>query len=291
MANTIALSEAYVPVLDEVYKLASLTAVMDSNQELVTFSAGSKSFRVPSISMQGLAAQNRNGNYVSGDVTLTWTQKTPDYDRSRMFTVDAMDQAESQNIAFGQLAGEFIRTKVVPEVDAFRFSKYFGLGGKVATGATLSTGTSVIAAISAGSEVLDNAEVPYEGRWLFITPALHNLIINLNTDESREILAQFGGRIVKVPQGRFYTAIELLDGTTSGEEAGGFIKDAVTGKDINFMIVHPSAVIQTLKHVAPKIVSPEQNPDGDAFKFGYRVYGIADVLPNKVAGIYSHMKA
>jgi hypothetical protein len=288
MANVIALSESYVPVLDEVYKLSSLTAVLDSNQELVTFSAGSKTFKVPQIEMQGLATQSRVGNFVEGDVTLTWVSKTPDYDRSRMFNVDAMDQAESQNIAFGQLAGEFIRTKVVPEVDAFRFAKYYTLGTKVGTLASLTTGAGVIAAISAGSEAMDNAEVPYEGRWLFITPALHNLIINLNTDESREILGQFQGRIVKVPQSRFYSAVTLKTGG-SGQEAGGF-EFAPTASDINFMIIHPSAVIQTLKHVAPKIVSPEANQMGDAWKFGYRVYGIADLLGNKLAGVYSHAK-
>lgn len=290
MANAITLSEQYVPILDEVYKLSSLSAVLDSNEALVTFSAGSKTFRIPTISMDGLASQNRGGEYVVGDVSLTWAQKSPNYDRSRMFTVDAMDQEESQNLAFGQLAGEFIRTKVVPEVDAFRFSKYFELGNKVGTGATLSTGALTLAAISAGSVAMDEAEVPMEGRFLFLTPALHTSIINLNTDESREILGQFEGRIVKVPQARFKSAVDLLDGSTSGEEAGGFAP-ADGAKDVNFMIVHPSAVIQTVKHVAPKIITPEQNQTGDAFKFGYRVYGIAEVLGNKVAGIYSHMKA
>lgn len=36
-----------------------------------------------------------------------------------MFTVDNMDNAETAG-----LASEFIRTKVAPEVDAFRFASY-----------------------------------------------------------------------------------------------------------------------------------------------------------------------
>ena len=57
------------------------------------------------------------------------------------------------------------------------------------------------------------------------------------------------------------------------------------GFDLNFMIVHKGAVIQFPKHVAPKVVTPEQNQDADAFKFGYRNVGIADTYENKAAGI------
>lgn len=74
-------------------------------------------------------------------------------------------------------------------------------------------------------------------------------------------------------------------------EAGGYIKDATNGLDINFMIIHKAAVIQFEKHVAPKIITPELNQDADGYKFGYRNVGIADVYENKAAGIYLHHKA
>ena len=51
------------------------------------------------------------------------------------------------------------------------------------------------------------------------------------------------------------------------------------------MIIHKGAVIQYPKHVAPKVVTPEQNQDADAYKFGYRNVGIADAYENKAAGI------
>ena len=57
------------------------------------------------------------------------------------------------------------------------------------------------------------------------------------------------------------------------------------------MVIHKPAVIQYQKHVAPKVITPEQNQDGDAWKFGYRNVGIADVYENKVAGIYLHKAA
>jgi len=61
--------------------------------------------------------------------------------------------------------------------------------------------------------------------------------------------------------------------------------------EINFLIIHKPAVIQFPKHVAPKIIEPDKNQTADAYKFGYRNVGIADVYQNKVSGIYLHHKA
>ena len=52
--------------------------------------------------------------------------------------------------------------------------------------------------------------------------------------------------------------------------------------------MHKPAVIQYNKHVAPKVITPEQNPTADAWKFGYRVCGIASVYDQKKAGVYYH---
>ena len=115
------------------------------------------------------------------------------------------------------------------------------------------------------------------------------MIADLDTAKSRDVLAHFAG-ITRGPQSRFYTAITLNDGSTSGQTAGGFAKDSTNGKDINFMIIHKPAVIQYQKHTVPKVVSPEQNQNADAWKFGYRTVGIADVYDNKLAGVYLHKK-
>ena len=95
---------------------------------------------------------------------------------------------------------------------------------------------------------------------------------------------------MKTPQARFYSAIDQLDGETSGEEAGGFKKSA-GAKDLNFMIVHKPALIQFSKHTVTKIVTPEENQKSDGWLFFYRSYGIAEVLANKTNGIYVHTAA
>lgn len=290
MPNNIALAMQYVPVLDEIYKLASLTSKLDGNPDLVRAGANANELIIPKLSMQGLGAYSRNSGYVNGDVTLTNETVVCNFDRGRMFSVDYLDNAESVNIAFGRLSDEFIRTKVVPELDAFRFATYAGVDGisKVDAGATLSTGEEVVAALRAAINKMDEDEVPQENRHLFITPTLYGLIQDMDTTKSREVLARFAST-TNVPQTRFYTAIDQYDGSTSGEEAGGYVKDSA-GVEINFMVIHKDAVIQFDKHIAPKIISPDQNQTADAWKFGYRNVGIADVYENKVAGIYLHMK-
>lgn len=290
MANSIALFKQYVPLLDKVYQEASKTAVLDGNPDLVQAGANANELIIPKISMNGLGDYSRNSGYVHGDVTLTNETVVCNFDRGRMFTVDAMDNIETAGIAFGQLSGEFIRTKVVPELDAFRFACYAGTEGisRVAAGAALADGAAVVTALRAATNRMDEDEVPMEGRYLFITPTLYGMIQDLDTTKSREVMSRFAG-FTQVPQTRFYTAIEQLSGG-AGEEAGGYRK-AEDGKEINFLIVHKDAPIQFTKHLAPKVVSPEANQDADAWKFGYRMVGIADAYENKVAGIYLHHKA
>lgn len=288
MANSIALFKKYIAgVLDEVYKNASLTSVLDGASELVQQGANANELIIPKMSMDGLGNYSKSSGYVNGDVTLTNETVACNFDRGRMFTVDNMDNMETAGVAFGRLAGEFIRTKVVPELDAFRFACYAGASGISTTdAAALSTGANAIAAIAAAADGMDDDEVPAAERYLFITPTILGLIRDLDTTKSKEVLSQFAN-IIKVPQARFYTAIDQLDGTSSDEEAGGYAK-ASGAKNINFMIIHKPAVIQFEKHVAPKIVTPEQNQNADAWKFGYRNVGIADVYDNKVKGIYLH---
>ena len=296
MPNVINKFAKYVPLLDEVYKKEALTSVLDSDASLAQAGANANEIVIPKIDMDGLGDYDRNSGYTNGDVTFTNETVQFNYERGRMFTVDAMDDEETAGLAYGKLASEFIRTKVAPEGDAFRFAQYAGTSGVTTATGTLSTGADVIAALRTATTNQDEAEVNTESRYLFITRTLKGLVDDLDTTKSKEVLKRFT-QVIEVPQTRFYTAIDLKDGKTSGEEAGGYVKHVSTGqsdaagKDINFMIVEKSAVMQYNKHIAPKVVTPEANQDADAWKFGYRKYGLADVYENKVAGIYVHHKA
>ena len=289
MANSIALSKVYTNLLDEVYQQSALTAVLESDASLARQGANANEIVIPKLSMDGLADYSRNSGYVNGDVTLNWETVQFNYERGRMFSVDNMDNEETQNIAFGRLAGEFIRTKVVPELDAFRFATYAATTGAGAATGALATGADVIAALRTATSAMDEAEVPMEDRHLFITPTLLGLVEDMDTTKSKEVLARFAS-ITKVPQTRFYSVIELLDGKSPSEEKGGY-KKADLGVELNFEIIHKPAVLQFTKHAVPKVISPEMNQDADAWKYGYRNYGLCDTYENKAAGIYVHKKA
>ena len=289
MANNIQLAKIYTNLLDEVYQQNALTAVLESDASLARAGANANEIVIPKISMDGLADYSRNSGYVNGDVNLTWETVKFNYERGRAFTVDDMDNEETQNIAFGRLAGEFIRTKVIPELDAFRFATYAATTGAGTATGTLATGADVIAALRTATSAMDEAEVPIENRYLFITPTLYGLIQDMDNTKSREVLSRFAS-VTQVPQTRFYSAIELLDGKTGGEEKGGY-KKADGGVELNFEIIHKPATLQFTKHAVPKIISPAQNQDADAWKYGYRNYGLCDTYENKAAGIYVHKKA
>ena len=300
MANNITTITKYLPYLDEVYANASLSAVLDTNAALVRETADAKTVLIGKIAMNGLGNYNRaNGaGFVDGDVNLTWESHTFAYDRGRSFQIDNVDNMETAGLAFASLAGQFIRTKVAPEVDAIRFSKY-ATGAGLGTTGTLSASTAVDAILD-GETAMKEAEVDINGAVLFVTPTVAGYIkkdsthfshpLNPGADPNTNFATFDGMRVVEVPQSRFYKGITLYDGKTSGQEAGGYIKTASTGKDINFMIVDPSALVQIAKHARMRVFDPDTNQSADAYKVDYRIYHDGWVLENRTSGIYAHTK-
>lgn len=288
MANSIALAKNYTAMLDEVYKLASLTSILDSDSSLARAGANANEILIPKLDMSGLGDYSRNSGYVGGDVNMTWETVKFNYDRGRLFQVDTMDNEESIDIAFGKLGGEFIRTKVAPEGDAFTISTIASKSGAtVVQDGTLANGDAVLNALLAAMTKMDEDEVPADQRILFITPTLKRQVEALENYKSKAVFDAV--TVVAVPQSRMYTAIELQDGKSLGEEAGHY-KKASGADDINFLLVHKPAVLKFNKHTASDIISPAANQGADAWMQKYRKYGLVDVYENKVAGIYVSTK-
>lgn len=286
---SIQLAKNYTQLLDEVYKSASVTDSLTSDATLMREGANANEILYPQISVTGLGDYSRNSGYTDGSVSLVWKTATFNYDRGTKLSVDTMDDEETFNISFGKAGAELIRTKVAPEGDAFTFSKLASKTGVSTTTATYSSAEAFVKALIEAKNKMDEDEVPQEGRYLFATHTLMNSIMALDTIKSREVLNSFAVKVA-VPQSRFYTKIDLLDGKSVGEEAGHY-KKASDGKDINFMIVHKPAVIKFDKHIANDIIAPQNNPNSDSYILKYRKYGLVDVYANKVAGIYVSHKA
>lgn len=303
MPNNITLAKGYTDVIDEVYKAASVTDVLTSDQGLARPGANAKEIMIPKITVDGLGDYSRSSGYTNGSVTLEWETKRFDYDRGTKILVDAMDVEETAGAdAFVKACSELQRTQVAPEGDAYTFSQIASKDGisKVAAGVTYDDGEEVLQAISAAMTAMDESEVSPDSRYLFITPTLYRLVKLYNAAQGAttdDVLDSFAG-IVQVSQSRFYTRIDLNPGTSEGGfgykkgVASGSGSTAVpAGKDINFLIVEKSAVIKFDKHVASRIFQPDELENMDAYMQKYRKYGIVDVFDNKVAGIYLSHKA
>ena len=285
MANTIQLRKFYSEALDEVYKQASLTSVLDGDNSLVKEGANANEILIPKMTMDGLATYGRNTGFVDGAVKISSETPQIAYHRGRMISVDALDEQEATPV-FSALSAEFVRTQGVPELDAYRFGAYASHAGVGSATGALATGKDAISAVMTAKSAIKDAEAGLGTVYLFIKSTLKDLIDSLDTTASRAALEGWAG-VIEVPSARFFKTVKLNDGVTGAQKTGGF---SGTGA-LNFIAVDKKAVIQFQKHTVNKIISPDQNQDADAWKFGYRTAGIADVRDNKVAGIYAHVTA
>jgi hypothetical protein len=296
MANSIALAEKFQPILDEIYKMASKTGRMDAKSKPIKF-AGANVVKVFKTSMVGLGTYSRATGYPVGDVTGTWETLTLATERGRELFIDREDDEESLGMAFGTLVGEYMRGHVLPEVDAYRFSKYSSWSGieEVGSPTTLTSGT-ILAAIDVATAFQNSKEVPAEGRILYVSDTVQGFLdasitrMYGNEGEISTAVRRYNQMdVIMIPQTRFYKGITLDAGAAVGE--GGYTKTVSTGRDINFVMVHPTAVLQVKKHDKLKMFDPDTNQDKDGWKVQYRLYHDAFVYDNKVDGVYSHIKA
>lgn len=294
--NVIALAAKFQPILDDLYKAESLTGRLDSFSKPVSF-AGANVVKVYKTTLVGLGTYSRTGGYPVGDVVGAWETLTLATERGRELFIDREDNEETLGMAFGTLVGQYLREQVTPELDAYRFSKYASWSGvsEVASPTTLTSAT-VLAAIDVATATMNANSVPVPGRVLFVSDSVGGM---LNASVSRmygndsaistDVQTLNGMPIIMVPQTRFYKGITLDAGATTA--AGGWAKTGSTGRDINFLMVAPSAILQVKKFDNLKIFDPDTNQDKDGWKIQVRLYHDAFVFDNKVAGIYSHIKA
>jgi hypothetical protein len=295
MSNNIELAQKFQPILDEIYKVASLTGRMDALTKPVSF-AGANVVKVYKLTLVGLGTYSRTSGYPKGDVVGSWETLTLAQERGRELFMDREDDEETLGMAFGRLVGEYMRTMVIPEVDAYRYSVYASWSGikQVGTPTTLSS-TTVLPAIDVATAYMNSKEVPPDGRILYVSDEVQSYIdaavsrmYGNESAISTRVKRYNEMDVIMVPQTRFYKGITLDAG--SATDAGGYTKTVSTGRDINFMMIHPTAVLQTKKHDNLKLFDPDTNQDKDGWKVQYRLYHDAFVLDNKVDGVYSHIK-
>lgn len=281
--NNIELSTVYIPLLDEVYKQEAKTSILDGDE--VTVKKGKNGeIKIAKLDMDALGDFDRNTGYTEGSATLKWETIKYDKERSQKLKIDRLDNDESLDIAVAKLASEFLRTKVVPETDAARIAKIASTPEISTVEEEITTGDEMIKALRAGINKMDEDEVDYNNRILFITPTGKALIDDLETYKSKSVMSRFS--IVKeVPQTRMYSKIEL----ETGKEKYGY-KKADDGVELNFLIVEKSSTVTAMDQYM-KYFTPDEDQDTDSHIFPYRNYNLyGHTYENKRAGVYVSKK-
>lgn len=285
MANSIEYAKKFMPIIDEVYKASAVTEGLDAAVR-VDFT-GVNEVKVLKVSTTGLGDYSRENGYPQGDVTASWETFALDIERGKELSVDRMDNEETLGLAFGEVVGQFMREHVAPEIDAYRFAKYAGTTGIESKSETISQ-SNIIAAFNEAVRKFDENEVNTESRVLCVNselkPALSGALTRMwGSDSSvNTMLGNYNGiPIIYVPKSRFYTAVTL----NSGASSWGFATGSAA-KAINFMLLDKRAVLQAKKFALPKIFTPDENQDKDAWKFQFRLYHDCFVYENKVKGVY-----
>lgn len=305
MANTfVQKATKFVSVLDNVYKKAAVTSILDVNAETLEF-VGTNKVKLPKIVLQGAADYDRANGYVNGSVTVDYSEHELQYDRGRSFSIDVIDDDEAAFDLFATVSTEYVRRKEVPEVDAIRFAEIYAkanAGNGTIVDEDL-TATTSLKAFDTAEETLGDNEVSEEDRILFVSHETYKnmkqsdqisrrMDVNTNDGDVDRRIETLDGivPIIKVPKSRFYDIIALNDGTTAGQEDGGFEPTSSVSREINFILADRTALMGITKRNASKIITADVNQTKDANDVKYRMHHDLIVPENKTPGIYISRK-
>ena len=304
--NTLATATLFMTMLDKIAVREATTGWMDANAGQVLYNGGAE-VKIPKMNIQGMGDYDREAGYQRGSVTLEYETRKMTQDRGRLFQLDPMDINESNFIpTAGAAMGEFQRTQVIPEIDAYRISKIAtevltaNKAGMIGKGYTPgATGTSALRKIKEGIKAI--RESGYNGP--LICQATEDFIMELELELSDKIRVTTVSKgviqtevpsvdrvpIIGTPSNRMYSTIKLNDGKTSGQEKGGYEK-GTSAKNLNFFICPVTTPIAVTKQDIMRIFDPTVNQKLNAWQMDYRRFHDIWVLDNKLDSIYISIK-
>lgn len=283
--NTLTYATQLQALLDSRAVAGLTSGWMDANAGQVKYTGGNK-VRMPQMEVTGLKDYDRDTGYPEGSVTVAWADYEMTMDRGTSFQLDAMDVDETNFVATAtSVAGQFQKEKVVPEIDAYRYSKLYALLKKAGknkeyTPEAKTVYDALMDDIAAVRDVVGD-EVP-----LMVSIRQSVLAMLEKHDKfTRTInLADFEAGVIKtkikqidnnflrpVPSSRMKSAYVFADGKTDGQKDGGFKADT-DAVDINWIIMPQNAPIAVTKQDKMKIFDPDTYQKADAWYIGYRRY-------------------
>lgn len=283
--NSIENVTKYSNELDRMFSQKSATGFFADNA-LATKFVGAKTVIIPDVDFQGLADYDRDTGFTRGAITVSNTSYTMAMDRARSLQIDREDMSETgvANLA-GKILGEYVRTKVVPECDAYVLSKLAGLAvtrSNTLDGDTEKPFDALCKLINEVQSVVgyDEELVAFVDSYMFAALQNSSEISKMITvsdfkqgDVNLKVKSINGVTIIPVVSERMKTSFTF---NTAG--AGGFIPGQ-NAREIYMLVCPKSGAHLVKKTENMRIFTPEQNIDADAYKFDYRIY--YDVFVNK----------
>ena len=301
MANTIAYAQVLQNALDQVATQELLTGWMDKNAGKVKYNGG-KEIKIPMVSTDGLGDYSRGAanGYAGGDIKFEYKTYEMTQDRGRKFTLDAMDVDETNFIATaGTVMGEFQRTHVNPEIDAYRLSALAQVAVKNDKNVKYSyeiTKDTIVEEIKKGiKEIRENG---YNGQLVcHLTYDAMLAVENKLAGNLSSVTFSQGGidttvpsidrvALIATPQNRMYSTIKINDGVSSGQEKGGYTKGE-GASNVHFIIVPVDVPVAVTKQDLMRIFDPNTNQHANAWAMDYRRYHDLWVLENKINSVYA----
>lgn len=280
--------------LDKVIAQETVTGDLNMNQDLVGEMSGNGKIEIATISMDGLATHKRGQGFTKGGISLKWNPYQMEYERDREFDIDVLDDDERAKLVSANVMGEFARTQVVPEVDAVRFAKLAKNAGTTVK-KDLSGADETVAALLEAEQCMEDHGVKLSQCLFYHSAATKKLLrlsnkydLSAGQAPNSNFSTYDEMKMIGVAGDRFYSAIKLLDGTTSGEEKGGYEK-ATEGKALNFIVMAPEAAAAISKHEKLRYFSPDVNQSDDAHLWQYRLFHDLIVYAQKKGLIYAHV--
>lgn len=303
--NTLATATLFQNTLDKIAVQEATTGWMDANSGQVLYNGGSE-VKIPKMNVQGMGDYDRDNGYQQGTVTLEYETRKMTQDRGRLFQLDPMSINENNFVTTAAaVMGEFQRTQVVPEIDAYRISKLAteviaaDKAGMIAYGYT--PGAEQTSALRKLKEGIKAVREGYNGA--LVCQATPDFIMELELELAGKITAvtfSKGGIVTQVPSvdgvplvstpsNRMYTTIKINDGKTGGQEKGGYEKGELA-KSLNFFVCPMTTPIAVTKQDIMRIFDPNINQKLNAWQMDYRRFHDMWVLDNKLDSIYLSIK-
>ena len=127
--NTLQYAALFQTELDKQAVQTATSGWMEENAGDVIYNGG-RDIKIPELTLQGLGDYDRDEGQPIGSVGFAYRTYTMSQDRGRKFRLDENDINETNfGTAAARVMSEFQRTQVVPEIDAYRYSKIANLAG------------------------------------------------------------------------------------------------------------------------------------------------------------------